>query len=146
NSNHHSARSWTIFNPRALHDQRPAGYRIMPGENTETMFSTVREKGAPAFTFHHLWVTPYRDGQLFATGRYPNQAKADYSDTLYAYADDVAIYDRDVVVWYSVGHTHVPRVEDYPIMSTAKLSVSFQPEGFFARNPALGLGRVERQP
>ena len=28
--------------------------------------------------------------------------------------------------------------EDYPLMSNMKLSVRFVPDGFFARNPALG--------
>ena len=145
-TNHHSARTWTVFNPQVRRDRRPTGYTIMPGENTETIFPSGRQKGTPAFTFHHLWVTPYRDGQLFAAGRYPNQATDTYADTLYSYADDEAVYDRDIVVWYSLGETHVPRVEDYPVMSTAKLSVSFQPDGFFARNPALGLGRVSGTP
>jgi Cu2+-containing amine oxidase len=33
-----------------------------------------------------------------------------------------------------------------PVMSTAKLSVAFRPDGFFACNPALGLGGVDRRP
>jgi len=43
------------------------------------------------------------------------------------------------VVWYSLGETHVPRPEDFPLMPNAKLSVSFVPDGFFAKNPALEL-------
>ena len=38
--------------------------------------------------------------------------------------------------------THFPRPEDYPIMSNDRLAVTFRPDGFFARNGALGLGRV----
>jgi primary-amine oxidase len=38
--------------------------------------------------------------------------------------------------------THFPRPEDYPVMSSARLGVTFHPDGFFARNPALGLGQV----
>jgi primary-amine oxidase len=106
-----------------------------------TILPRSRARGPMAFTFHHFWVTPYRDGELFADGAYPNQARNDYADTLYAYAGDAPIYDRDVVVWYSLGETHVPRPEDFPLMSSMKLSVGFQPAGFFDRNPALGLAR-----
>ena len=33
----------------------------------------------------------------------------DYRDTLYSYADNSSIYDKDIVIWYSMGDTHVPR-------------------------------------
>src|SRR5205085_10118781 len=99
-------------------------------------------KDPVGFTFHHLWVTPYRDGELYAGGRHPSQAGSRYTDTLFHYANDDPIKNRDIVVWYSLGDTHVPRPEDYPIMSNMKLSVSFRPDGFFERNPAIGLGEV----
>jgi primary-amine oxidase len=87
-------------------------------------------------------VTPYREGQLYAAGPYPNQAPPGYVDSLYHYADNASVYDRDIVVWYSLGMTHFPRPEDYPIMANERLSVAFHPDGFFGRNRALGLGRV----
>jgi primary-amine oxidase len=42
------------------------------------------------------------------------------------------------VVWYSIGDTHVPRPEDFPLMSSKKVSVAFHPDGFFERNPIFG--------
>jgi primary-amine oxidase len=110
----------------------------MPMANTSSMFARRREREPVGFTLHHLWVTPYRDGQLYAAGSYPNQAPVDYADTLYSYADHSSVYDTDIVVWYSMGDTHVPRPEDYPLMSSKKLSVVFHPDGFFSRNPILG--------
>ena len=134
-----NARSWTIYNPSASGPTgRPAGYAIVPVGNTATVFPRSRERGPAGFTFHHLWVTPYRDGEFFAGGKYPNQAPEHYADTLYHYAGEVSIYDRDIVVWYSLGETHVVRPEDYPLMPNMKLSVRFVPDGFFAKNPALG--------
>jgi primary-amine oxidase len=133
------ARSWTVYNPSAPGPTgRPAGYAVVPVENTATIFPRSRERGPAGFTFHHLWVTPYRDGELYADGKYPNQAPAHYDDTLYHYAGEESIYDRDIVVWYSLGETHVVRPEDYPLMPNMKLSVRFVPDGFFAKNPALG--------
>ncbi len=134
-----NARSWTVYNPSVLGPTgRPAGYAIVPAENTATIFPRSRERGPAGFSFHHLWVTPYRDGEFYAGGKYPNQAPAHYDDTLYHYAGEEGIYDRDIVVWYSLGETHVVRPEDYPLMPNMKLSVRFVPDGFFAKNPALG--------
>jgi primary-amine oxidase len=132
------ARSWTVYNASARGATgHPAGYTIVPAGNTATVFPRPRERGPAGFTFHHVWVTPYRDGELYAGGKYPNQPPADYADALY-HAGEASIYDRDIVVWYSLGETHVVRPEDYPLMSNMKLSVRFVPDGFFARNPALG--------
>ena len=144
--NEETARTWTIYNPAAVNREgRPAGYTIAPMENAMTIFPPARRQGAAGFTAHHLWVTPYRPDQLYAAGPYPNQATPGDADGLARYADQEAIYDRDIVVWYSLGMTHFPRVEDYPVMSSARLSVTFHPDGFFQRNPAVGLGQVGGQ-
>jgi primary-amine oxidase len=141
--NEATARTWTIYNPAVVSSAgRPAGYTVAPMENAMTIFPPSRRQGAAGFTAHHFWVTPYRPDQLYAGGAYPNQAAADEADALARTAGEEPIYDRDVVVWYSLGMTHFPRVEDYPVMSSARLSVTFQPDGFFARNPAVGLGQV----
>src|SRR5439155_446063 len=72
NADDANARSWTIYNPSASGPAgRPAGYVVVPGENAATIFPRARERGPVGFTFHHLWVTPYRDGEFFAGGRYP---------------------------------------------------------------------------
>jgi primary-amine oxidase len=140
---HHAGRSWLISNPSSLRSTgRPAGYSVMAGENAATLFDPLREKDAVGFTFHHLWVTPYRDGELYAAGRHPNQAGSNYADSLFHYANDDPVQNRDIVLWYSLGNTHVPRPEDFPVMTNMKLSVSFRPNGFFERNPATGLGEV----
>ncbi len=139
NADDANARSWTIYNPSASGPAgRPAGYVVVPGENAATIFPRARERGPVGFTFHHFWVTPYRDGEFFAGGQYPNQAPEPYADTLYHYGGEASIRDRDIVVWYSLGETHVVRPEDYPLMSNMKLSVRFVPDGFFAKNPGLG--------
>ena len=142
--NDETARTWTIYNPAARsREGRPPGYTIVPMENAMTVFPSDRAGGTVGFTFHHFWVTPYRPGQIYAAGAYPNEATPDDADTLDHYADGDSIYDKDIVVWYSLGMTHFPRVEDYPIMSSDRLVVTFRPDGFFARNRALPLGEVD---
>jgi primary-amine oxidase len=110
------------------------------------MFSRRREREPAGFTFHHVWVTPHRNGELYAAGAYPNQANSSYADTLYSYADNSSVYDEDIVLWYSMGETHVPRPEDFPLMSSKKISVVFQPDGFFERNPMLGRPQAGSNP
>jgi primary-amine oxidase len=49
---------------------------------------------------------------------------------------DRPIAEKDVVFWYTFGHTHVPRPEDYPVMPTAYIGFLLKPNGFFDQNPA----------
>jgi primary-amine oxidase len=145
--NHDTARTWTIYNPSARSGtRRAAGYTLMPLHNTSTVFPAWREPETVGFAFHHFWVTPYREGQLYAAGPYPNQANSTYADTLYSYADNSSIYDKDVVVWYSMGDTHIPRPEDFPLMLSKKLSVVFHPDGFFERNTVFGPQDTDPRP
>ncbi|MGH6769260.1 MAG: hypothetical protein ACRECO_09625 [Xanthobacteraceae bacterium] len=142
--NHETSRSWTIFNPAlAKHSGRRGGYTVMPMGNAASVYPRSREREPVGFAAYHLWVTPYRHGQRYAAGAYPGQAGKDYTDTLHFYADASPIYDADIVVWYSLGDTHIPRPEDFPLMSSKKASVMFHPEGFFERNPALGGAAVQ---
>ena len=48
----------------------------------------------------------------------------------------VRIDNTDVVFWYTFGHTHIPRPEDYPVMPTAYIGFLLKPNGFFDLNPA----------
>ncbi len=49
---------------------------------------------------------------------------------------DRSIANRDVVFWYTFGHTHVPRAEDYPVMPTSYIGFLIKPSGFFDINPS----------
>jgi primary-amine oxidase len=35
-----------------------------------------------------------------------------------------------------MGHTHIPRPEDYPVMPAAYIGFLLKPSGFFKENPA----------
>ena len=50
---------------------------------------------------------------------------------------DERIEGQDLVVWYTLGTTHIPRPEEWPVMSVAHVGFRLIPSGFFDRNPAL---------
>jgi primary-amine oxidase len=133
-----SARYWEIINPSARHRLGdPVGYRLVPGENTVPFAqpdAAVRKRAG--FIGHHLAVTPYRAGERYAAGDYPNQHPGGAGLPEWMAADRPVV-DEDIVVWYTFGHHHVPRPEDWPVMPVATIGFKLKPVGFFERNPSL---------
>ena len=99
----------------------------------ERSLSELRRRAC--FLCHHLWVTRYREGQLYPAGDYPNPGGG---DGLARFAEKNArLTGEDVVLWYTCGVTHAPRPEDWPVMPTVRIGFRLVPHGFFPRNPAL---------
>ncbi|MBI2794589.1 MAG: primary-amine oxidase [Ignavibacteria bacterium] len=90
------------------------------------------------FIKHHLWVTRYRDDELYAAGNYPNQSEGGEGLPVYV-KNNESLRNKDIVLWYTMGLTHQPRPEDWPVMPSAHIGFSLKPVGFFDRNPTLGL-------
>jgi primary-amine oxidase len=92
-----------------------------------------------AFASHAFWVTRFHDDERYAAGDFPNQGPAGAG--LSAFTSPAQPLDTeagtDVVVWPTIGKTHVPRPEDYPVMPTESIGFKLVPHGFFDRNPAL---------
>ncbi|BCL37553.1 primary-amine oxidase [Nostoc sp. MS1] len=115
-------------------------YMLMSGGNTvffPVEGAKIRQKAE--FATHHVWVTKYKAGELYAGGDYPNQATSAKGLPEYI-ADDESLINQDVVLWYTMGITHVPKPEDWPVMPVHKLGFKLSPRGFFTRNPAINLG------
>ncbi len=139
-----SDRSWVVFNPsKRSAIGHASGYQIEPAGNTFSSIPASRFGEPSSFVQRHLWVTPYDPEQLYAAGKYPNQHPHGYADGLTAYSGDQRIVDRDIVVWYSLGFTHVTRPEDFPIMPGERVAVNFKPHGFFTKTATLGYARTE---
>jgi primary-amine oxidase len=84
----------------------------------------------------HLWVTPYAEDEKYAAGDYPNQHAG--GEGLPKWTEgDRPIDHTDIVVWYTFGHHHIPRPEDYPVMPTAYSGFYLKPVGFFDASPAM---------
>jgi primary-amine oxidase len=132
-----TARSWKVVNPHVRNALgEPVGYRFLPGDNCLPFASKdAWWRRRAGFVDYHVWVTPHREGEMHAAGDYPNQSQG--GDGLPRWTEqDRAIADTDVVLWYTFGHTHLPRPEDYPVMPTAYIGFVLKPSGFFGENPA----------
>jgi primary-amine oxidase len=89
-----------------------------------------------AFASHPFWVTRFRDDERYAAGDFPNQGKAGEGLQSFVTPPE-SIENADVVVWQTIGMTHVTRPEDLPVMPSETIGFKLVPHGFFARNPAL---------
>ena len=90
------------------------------------------------FLTNNLWVTPYDPKERYPTGEYPNQNPGGDGLPRWTKADR-EIGARDLVLWYNFGQTHIPRVEDWPVMPVSSVGFLLRPDGFFDRNPAMDL-------
>jgi primary-amine oxidase len=135
-----TARKWIVQNPTVKNALGgPAGYALLPGENAIPFAqpdSWVRKRAGMLNA--HIWVTPYAAGEMYAAGNYPNQSKG--GDGLPAWTKaNRPIDSKDVVLWYTMGITHNPRPEDWPVMPVHAAGFKLVPWGFFGKNPAMDL-------
>ncbi len=131
-------RRWRVINPSVKNSLgQTVGYLLFPGENSAPIAapaSSVRKRAG--FMNSHVWVTERDPNEIYAAGFYINQGKG--GDGLPKWVkQNRAIENQDVVLWYTMGVTHLPRPEDYPVMPVHKAGFKLLPVAFFSRNPAL---------
>jgi primary-amine oxidase len=131
-------RSWMVVNPGVKNSLGEAvGYELMPEGNAVPYVAADSWAGRRAgFLNEQLWVTPYDPTEMHAAGDYPNQRKGDDGLPKWTAANR-PIENRDIVLWYTVGMTHVPRPEDWPVVPVHRVGFMLVPVGFFARNPTI---------
>jgi len=77
-----SNRTWVVYNPAVKSPLgHPAGYAVEPGGNTLSSLAPERFGEDTSFTQRHFWATKYDPEQLYASGKYPNQAPDGYKDS-----------------------------------------------------------------
>ncbi len=87
------------------------GYLIIPEGNAAPLspaFSPAR-RAAP-FIGHQLWITAYRPDELYAAGEFPGRRARAGGVERWTQRDE-PIRDADLVVWYTLGATHLPRAD-----------------------------------
>lgn len=133
------SRCWKVVNKNAdKYLGHPPGYLIQPGANAYPYShpESYNRKRA-GFLKHHFWTTQYNRDELFAGGDYPTSSVGGEGLPEWVNAD--SIDNEDLVCWYTVGITHAPRVEDWPVMPSASMGFKIMPEAFFKRNPAIDI-------
>lgn len=139
-ANYESSRFWKIVNQDRIHPyaKQPVGWKIASGHTAPFYAqpdSLVAQRAG--FAKKTLWVTPYEENQMFAGGFYCNQSGGDDTVEIWANRETKSIEQKDIVLWYTFGITHLPRVEDFPIMPVEYCGFTMKPCNFFIANPAL---------
>jgi len=133
-----AARVWTVTNFLAKNSLgHHTSYILVPGANASPYIapqSLVRKRAQ--FINNHFWATRYNSQELYAAGVYPNQSIGGAGLPQFV-ANNETIENQDVVVWYTLGVTHIPRPEEWPVMPVTHVGFKLIPGGFFSRNPAL---------
>lgn len=133
-----AARTWSVINPSVKNSLgNNTGFILVPGSNSLPYIgreAAVRKRAG--FINNHFWATKYNPGELSAAGVYPNQSKG--GDGLPVFiSNNEKLVNTDVVLWYTLGVTHIPRPEEWPVMPVTHVGFKMIPGGFFAANPAL---------
>jgi primary-amine oxidase len=114
------------------------GYKLVPPATQLLLADPASVQAQRAqFAQHHLWVTAYKDDELFAGGRFTMQSRKEVDGVSDAVARGDNTRDTDVVVWSVFGLTHNPRVEDWPVMPCEIHQVHLRPADFFSANPSI---------
>uniref|UniRef100_A0A0D3FS80 Amine oxidase n=1 Tax=Oryza barthii TaxID=65489 RepID=A0A0D3FS80_9ORYZ len=116
------------------------------------------------FLKHNLWVTSYKNDEMYPGGEFPNQNPRINEGLSTWVKQDRSLEETNIVLWYVFGVTHVPRLEDWPVMPVEHIGfmlkivflsyiapdnvtalnigthivfVLLQPDGFFDCSPAI---------
>jgi len=133
-----TARTWSVMNPSAKNSLgHNTSFILVPGANSLPYIAPealVRKRAQ--FINNHLWATKYNALELYAAGDYPNQSTGGGGLPQWI-SNDEKIENEDVVLWYTLGVTHIPRPEEWAVMPVTHVGFKLIPGGFFSRNPAL---------
>ncbi|WWD20968.1 hypothetical protein CI109_105447 [Kwoniella shandongensis] len=133
-------RSFKITNPNVINpvSMTPVSYKLVPHPSQLRLAhpDAMITSRAP-FTQHHIWVTKYADGELFCAGQYTNQSNGKAGGVKEWTERGDNVENEDLVLWHTFGLTHVPRVEDFPVMPVETHTITLKPCNFFTENPAM---------
>ncbi|KAH8688403.1 copper amine oxidase [Ilyonectria robusta] len=133
----YDGRVFKIVNPSVENpvSQTPTGYKLVPIRSQ----LLLAQPGSwhwrrSEFAESPMWVTKYKDRQLFPAGDYTNQSLGGHGIKSWVKDRDYVV-DDDIVIWHTFGFTHNPRVEDFPIMPAEIAQFHLKPYNFCQYNP-----------
>ncbi|WP_256829884.1 primary-amine oxidase [Ornithinimicrobium faecis] len=133
-----TARTWKVVNPQKLNKMgQPVAYKLVPKSPVIPVAEPTSSIGKRAgFMYADTWVTATDSDERYPAGDYPFQSGE--GEGLPAWtAQGRSLDSTDVTLWHVFGITHVPRLEDWPIMPVERAGFQLTPFGFFDRNPSL---------
>ncbi|CAL9054847.1 amine oxidase [copper-containing] zeta, peroxisomal-like isoform X1 [Musa acuminata AAA Group] len=134
-----SARHWIVRNTRTVNRTgRPAGYKLMPGPNCLPLAGPeAKFFRRAAFLKHNLWVTSYKHDEMYPGGEFPNQNPRINEGLATWVKKNRSLEETNIVLWYVFGVTHIPRLEDWPVMPVERIGFMLMPHGFFNCSPSV---------
>lgn len=138
-------RSFKIINENVINPitGTPVGFKLLPSYS-QMLLSHPQSYHARRSEFgeHAVWVTRYQDDELFPAGKHTMQSTGGdgIASAIKARQHDArkaSVRNEDIVIWHTFGSTHNPRIEDWPVMPSEKMTVGLKPANFFTGNPGL---------
>ncbi|KAF2745327.1 copper amine oxidase [Sporormia fimetaria CBS 119925] len=121
----------------------PVGFKLLP-HYSQMLLSHPSSYHArrSEFAQHAVWVTKYRDDEIYAAGTWTMQSEGGEGIASWVKAREKdgevsRTRNEDIVVWHTFGSTHNPRIEDWPVMPCEKMAVGLKPVNFFEGNPGI---------
>ncbi|XP_059657872.1 amine oxidase [copper-containing] zeta, peroxisomal-like isoform X1 [Cornus florida] len=134
-----AARHWIIRNTRNVNRTgQLTGYKLVPGSNCLPLAGAeAKFLRRAAFLKHNIWVTPYARDEMYPGGEFPNQNPRVAEGLSTWVKQNRSLEEADIVLWYVFGVTHIPRLEDWPVMPVEHIGFMLMPHGFFNCSPAV---------
>ncbi|GMH01566.1 hypothetical protein Nepgr_003405 [Nepenthes gracilis] len=134
-----SARHWIVRNTQSVNRTgQLTGYKLVPGSNCLALASPeAKFLRRAAFLKHNLWVTPYAPDEMYPGGDFPKQNPRAGEGLATWVKQNRSLEETDIVLWYVFGLTHIPRLEDWPVMPVEHIGFTLVPHGFFNCSPAI---------
>ncbi|KAK0461555.1 copper amine oxidase [Armillaria novae-zelandiae] len=123
-------RKWKIVNPARQHysSGKDVGYVVgVKGGVTPMM---ARKDGWALKRAYRMW----------PAGKYVPQTRESPADSIGAWVKgEQNIENEDILVYLTVGTTHITRPEDWPAMPVEHLNITLKPQSFFTMNPSMDI-------
>ncbi|KAF5352380.1 hypothetical protein D9756_006147 [Leucocoprinus leucothites] len=140
-------RRWRIVNTQRRHYStgKEVGYTIgLKGGVAPTLANDDSwiVKRAP-FLKNTLWVCRDVEGEkgserVYPGGRYMPQTRDTPADSIGNWVKGGQSADgEDILVYFNIGTTHIPRPEDWPVMPVDHVIATLKPVSFFKANPSM---------
>lgn len=142
-----AARCWKVSSTQRTNFMGKAtAYKFMPSNDCVSFIDTDKATylARAKFLKHQMWVTAYDREENYPGGDFPNQSLE--VDGLPKWTQkDRCLVDEQLVIWHVAGTTHLPSLEDWPIMPVEHMiAFKLKPSGFFDSSRIMDLPYVKK--